>query len=575
MGTSKLPSRPPARTATSFASHTERPKKTFVQALKGVTRSNYPFSSSESETPTGKTKHILSLEERFSLFEKLNKESHSTLKRNRVPENGFIADIEHEIRSTEKELSFVQLVAQELVSRHNLLLQNLNSRREWHLALARKLSIIEKKGHVCNTCSKQLMVADQLIEHKKVHLEHDIKVAFRKAMDAKRSILLEESSEIVEKVETFHRELQALTRTPSANSPFMQKAERNMKETELEDWIGPGWDDDLDDDSTVDVTIRLLLCPSPGEKLTFPGVPSHTHLDSVRDKIALCLGLRSELVTLVDSATGATMDLTEKLSNISPLVTLGTALRIPYNAAKSSGNRVLIYGYPTGETSITVPSSVPNNKLSVAICSHLGIDPEFAPAWCEVPSPSGPHWCFTPSEKLIANSGWSKTQVDIGLLRGGVEWNPGPPRVLQNLTSPALELETSTGWTQASVKNELVRGGVEQNPGPDTPYSARRSLLLHSNNLSATTLPLFMPTESRVCPADGCTWRAQGSTLGVGSFRGDGCRGEGKHYLRFDPLSDAPEVRPPYPLSWGAQRTYFVRQPRSQVPRALASARIR
>ena len=81
MGTSELPSRPPARTATYFASHTERPKKTFVQALKGVTRSNFPFSSNESETTTGKTKHILSLEERFSLFEKLNKESHSTLKR--------------------------------------------------------------------------------------------------------------------------------------------------------------------------------------------------------------------------------------------------------------------------------------------------------------------------------------------------------------------------------------------------------------------------------------------------------------------------------------------------------------
>ena len=255
----------------------------------------------------------------------------------------------------------------------------------------------------------------------------------------------------------------------------MQKAERNMKETELEDWISPGWDEDLDEDSTVDVTIRLLLCPSPWENLTFPVVPSHAHLDSVRDKIALCLGLRSELVTLVASATGATMDLTEKLSNISPLVTLGTALRVPYNAAKPSKNRVLIYGYPTGETQITVPSSVPTNKLSVAICSHLGIDPEFAPAWCEVPSPSGPLCCFTPSEKFIANSGWSKTQVDIGLLRGGLEWNRGPPRVLQNLTSPAIELEASTGWTQASVKNELVRGGVEQNPGPDTPHSAQRS----------------------------------------------------------------------------------------------------
>ena len=58
------------------------------------------------------------------------------------------------------------------------------------------------------------MDADQLSEHKKVRLEHDIKVAFRKAMDAKRSILLEESSEIVEKV----RDLPPGTSSPLKNA---------------------------------------------------------------------------------------------------------------------------------------------------------------------------------------------------------------------------------------------------------------------------------------------------------------------------------------------------------------------
>ena len=145
---------------------------------------------------------------------------------------------------------------------------------------------------------------------------------------------------------------------------------------------------------------------------------------------------------------------------------MSAALQCAPKPSTSPCHRASIFSHPIGHTPIAIPLSTPPDRYPSALCHQIGIDMEFTAAWREIPSPEGPLWCYLSTEDMIADSGWNKTQIELGLVRGGVEWNPGPHRLLAPKYS---DFKAKTGWTAEQQQVTFLRGCVEWNPDPKRP----------------------------------------------------------------------------------------------------------
>ena len=146
-----------------------------------------------------------------------------------------------------------------------------------------------------------------------------------------------------------------------------------------------------------------------------PQKKSHS-LQFVRDRVALNTGLRNELVTLYETHSGNSFDLDCAIGQLPAGISVSAALQCASQSSTIPGHRTAVFSHPTGRTLIVIPKTTPPDWYPFALCNQIGIDTEFASAWREIPSPDRPLWCYAPAEGLIAKSGWSKTQIDIGLM---------------------------------------------------------------------------------------------------------------------------------------------------------------
>ena len=175
--------------------------------------------------------------------------------------------------------------------------------------------------------------------------------------------------------------------------------------------------------------VNLHLGPHLAGHIQVP-VPARHPLQSFVQAVGFTLGVPPDRISLTNEPGGPYLVTDEDLEEAE---CIWASLLTP-NHGPSHGPHVKVFDGSGAGASIETPSNLPGEHIPFSLCHALGVAQCFAGAWTPFVSEGGTAcWSFTPTEGLIADSGWSAELVRCNLRRGCIEANPGPRRAKRKM----------------------------------------------------------------------------------------------------------------------------------------------
>ena len=356
--------------------------------------------------------------------------------------------------------------------------------------------IKEREGHVCSKFDKVFLDGSSLRTHLEVHEAHIKKIMIWREHNLQR-IEQRKRRHLQDDFEGgFLSLLEEFYETFPNPTEHLVKKRRPVLRTEVpsalhhvptKKWADIECPEQLDvDDAEVDgaeeatsnqegVIIPLSLGPRESGHIRVLGLTANKTLETLRDEVGRALGLRRHMVVLIDASTRTEPPLDRKMSEFSPPGSIGATIRIPAGDPEGKGVPIQIFGAHSSGIPILLPPHVEPQYLPTFLCEELGIDMEMSIAWsAQHTQELGTMWCYLPTQALIANSGWSKAQVQTQLIRGGIESNPGPGK--KRGRPPGKKISQSGTLDLASIPVGTVSYGVTRPRSDRTPPDTEISL---------------------------------------------------------------------------------------------------
>ena len=401
----------------------------------------------------------------------------------------------------------------------------------------RHCQLVIDKAHLCQTCGQVFRDQRRLIEHKAVH-----EVAAARAMVSRLSSEHRQGAMMIAEhqwasaADLFGRlfqELQNLYALPPGPSPGpteMQNLEVDeppppfaaespaLTNTLTDAPSGPyssppnqqgghqpPCSTQLPEDSWT--RVNLHLGPHLAGHIQVP-VPARNPLQGLVQAVGFTLGVPPDRISLTHEPGGSYLETDEDLAEAE---CIWASLLTP-NHGPSHGPHVKVFDGSAAGASIETPSDLPGEHIPFFLCHALGIAQCFAGAWTPFVSEDGTAcWSFTPTEGLIADSGWSAELVRCNLRRGCIEANPGPRRGKRKNTSPKSSCPEDSNLVNTTGQTSQTSTYTEDTPTPRPD--------LHSTDPNSTSQPQEGVMQ------DACVDSAEAGSLRAGPYPKSHCNG--------------------------------------------------